>query len=336
MLVETAELLQRAQSGDDAAFRDLTDPYRRELHAHCYRMLGSFHDAEEALQDTLLSAWQSLDRFENRSSVRTWLYTIATNRCLNIRRTAARRPAQAWSRPQVTPPKPTRYGEITWLEPYPSALGLVTPAPLEPEHHAEAAESMTIAFITALQLLPGRQCAVLILCDVLDFTAADVAAMIDTTVGAVNSALKRARTTLREKVTPVHRESAPTAGSAEERTLVDAFISAYQRSDIPALVSLLTDDAVISMPPVPYEYVGHNAARGFYDAVHSVPRTYRMLTTRANGQPAVAMYALAPDQLTFHAAGLVVLGLAGSRISDVTRFDNDLLAVFGLPESLPA
>jgi RNA polymerase sigma-70 factor (TIGR02960 family) len=332
----TDELLTRARAGDGAAFRELTDPFRGELHAHCYRMLGSFHDAEEALQETMLSAWQSLDRFEERASMRTWLYSIATNRCLNIRRTASRRPAQAWGQPRVTPHEPTRYGEVMWLEPYPSRLGLTSAVALEPEKSAESTESMTIAFITALQLLPARQCAVLILCDVLDFSAAEVAEMIDATVGAVNSALKRARKTLREKVTPLHRESPPAAGSAEERYLVDAFISAYQRSDIPALVAMLTDDAVISMPPVPYEYVGRNAAAGFYEAVHSFQRDYRMLSTRANGQPAVAIYALSPEEQTFRATGLIVLGLAGTFIGDVTRFDTSLFDVFGLPQSLPS
>ncbi|GAB3872802.1 hypothetical protein GCM10029964_011850 [Kibdelosporangium lantanae] len=166
-------------------FRTLTEPYRAELQVHCYRMLGSLHDAEDAVQETLLAAWQGFDGFEGRSSVRTWLYRIATNRCLNMRRSASRRPAQAWDVPNVDPPEPTRLGEVVWLEPYPG-----------PEPRYEQAEAISLAFVTALQVLPPRQVAVLLLRDVLGFRAQEVAEMLDTTVDSVNSALKRARAAL--------------------------------------------------------------------------------------------------------------------------------------------
>ena len=189
----TDDLISRARAGDDGAFRELTEPHLRELQVHCYRMLGSFADAEDALQDTLLSAWQGLGGFEGRASLRTWLYRIATNRCLSALRSASRRPAAAWNVPGVEPPEPTRLGEVVWLEPYPDALleGAIG-APPGPEARYEQAESISLAFVTALQTLPPRQLAVLILRDVLGFHASEVAAMLDLTVESVNSALKRA------------------------------------------------------------------------------------------------------------------------------------------------
>src|SRR5215467_10318064 len=195
-----AELISRAQAGDSDAFRELTDEHRRELQVHCYRMLGSFQDAEDALQDTLLAAWQGLDGFEERASLRTWLYRIATNRCLNALRSASRRPAREWNIPRVEPPEPTRLGEVVWLEPYPDTLleGAIG-VPPGPEARYEQTESISLAFVTALQALPPRQLAVLILRDVLGFPAAEVADMLDVTVQSVNSALKRARASLQRR-----------------------------------------------------------------------------------------------------------------------------------------
>src|SRR5205823_1670550 len=176
----TADLISRARAGDGTAFGVLTEPYRRELQVHCYRMLGSLADAEDALQDTLLAAWQGIGGFEGRSSLRTWLYRIATNRCLNARRSASRRPARAWDIPGVEPPEPTRLGEVVWLEPFPDALvdGAID-LPLGPEARYEQTESISLAFVTALQVLPPRQLAVLILRDVLGFHASEVAGMLD-------------------------------------------------------------------------------------------------------------------------------------------------------------
>ena len=191
----------RARTGDGEAFRELVAPHQRELQVHCYRMLGSISDAEDALQDTLLAAWQGLASFEGRSSLRTWLYRIATNRCLNARRAAARRPAKEWDVPRVDPPEPTRLGEVAWLEPIPDALleGVID-QPLDPAARYEQRESISLAFVTALQLLPPRQVAVLVLRDVLGYPASEVAAMLDTSVDSVTSALKRARATLQRRM----------------------------------------------------------------------------------------------------------------------------------------
>jgi RNA polymerase sigma-70 factor (TIGR02960 family) len=195
--VLTSDLISRARGGDGDAFRQLTEPHRRELQMHCYRMLGSFQDAEDALQDTLLAAWHGFGGFEERASLRTWLYRIAINRCLNARRSASRRPAKEWDVPEVEPPEPTRLGEVVWLEPYPDALlEGVSDVPLGPEARYEQSESISLAFVTALQLLPPRQLAVLVLRDVLGFHASEVANMLDSTVPSVNSALTRARASL--------------------------------------------------------------------------------------------------------------------------------------------
>jgi RNA polymerase sigma-70 factor (ECF subfamily) len=196
----TADLISRARAGDGDAFRELTEPHRRELKVHCYRMLGSFADAEDALQDTLLAAWQGLTGFEGRASIRTWLYRIATNQCLNARRSASRRPAKEWDVPSVAPPEPTRLGEVVWLEPYPDTLfaGAID-VPPGPEARYQQTESISLAFVTALQVLPPRQLAVLILRDVLGFHANEVADMLDSTLASVNSALKRARTSLQRR-----------------------------------------------------------------------------------------------------------------------------------------
>src|SRR5437763_7887530 len=216
-----SELITRARSGDGDAFRELTEPHRRELQVHCYRMLGSFSDAEDVLQDTLLAAWQGLGEFEERASLRTWLYRIATNRCLNALRSASRRPAKEWDIPGVQPPEPSGLGEVVWLEPYPDALleGAIG-GPLGPEARYEQTESISLAFVTALQVLPARQRAVLILRDVLGYHADEVADMLDTTVESVTSALKRARAGLAQRLPAgADRATAPTPGSAAEQAL---------------------------------------------------------------------------------------------------------------------
>jgi len=315
------DLLARAREGDSDAFHDLTAPHHRELHVHCYRMLGSLQDAEDALQDALLSAWQALDRFEGRSSVRTWLYTIATNRCLNLRRSASSRGTE-WTVPGVELPEPSRLGEIAWLQPYPNDL--------DPAAWVEQRDSMSLAFVTALQALPPRQVAVLLLRDVLGFPASDVASMLDSTLDAVNAALSRARAGMRQ-----HRRaasSAPAPMSAVESTLVDAFVRAYQASDIEAVVALLTDEIFISMPPLPFEYEGPAAARSMFSSVLG-GRRFELVQTRANGQPAFGTYLLAPDG-TRHGTGMLVLTLEGDRISALTRFEAAMLPWFGLPRVL--
>ena len=335
--METADLMSRARAGDGDAFRELTEPYRRELQVHCYRMLGSFADAEDALQDTLLAAWQGFGGFEERASLRTWLYRIATNKCLDARRAASRRPAKEWDVPHVEPPEPTRLGEVTWLEPYPDALleGAIG-GPLGPEARYEQTESVSLAFVTALQALPPRQVAVLILRDVLGFHASEVAGMLDSTVESVNSALKRARATLQRRQPPADgRGSAPAVGSPSEDAIVAKFASAWESADLDALVALLTDDVFISMPPMPFEYEGRNLVARFCASLFSAGRRFDLVPTRANGQPAFGAYLRAPDGIS-HGMGLYVLTLAGDRICAMTRFENTVLPWFGLPRSLPA
>jgi RNA polymerase sigma-70 factor (TIGR02960 family) len=318
----TTDLLARARSGDGDAFRELTEPHRRELQVHCYRMLGSLHDAEDALQDTLLAAWQGLGGFEGRASIRTWLYRIATNRCLNALRSANRRPARDWNIPDVEPPEPTSLGEVTWLEPYPDGL-------LDgPEARYERTEAISLAFVTALQLLPARQRAALILREVLGYPAGEVAGMLDSTVESVNSALKRARATLRRPT----QEPAPSPGSPAEHAVVARFVHAYESGHVDALVALLTADARLSMPPIPIEYHGRDAVARFYTGVamrHG--RTFDLVPTRANGQPAFGIYLRGPDR---RGIGLDVLTLAGDRLCAITHFDADVLPSFRLPRSL--
>jgi RNA polymerase sigma-70 factor (TIGR02960 family) len=332
----TADLIARARAGDGDAFRAVTEPHRRELLVHCYRMLGSFQDAEDALQDTLLAAWQGLDGYEGRASLRTWLYRIATNRCLNARRSASRRLAKEWDIPEVAPPEPTSLGEVVWLQPFPDALldGVID-APLGPEARYEQTESISLAFVTALQVLPPRQLAVLILRDVLGFRANEVAGMLDSTVDSVNSALKRARAGLQRQRPAVDREPAPGSDSPAEDAIVARFVRAYGSGDVDALVALLTDDVFVSMPPMPLEYRGRDVVGRLFAGIFGAGRRFDLVPTRANGQPAFGAYLRTPTGVR-HGVGFVVLTLAGDRICAMTRFDNSALAWFGLPRSLPS
>jgi len=330
------DLITRARTGDSDAFRELTEPHRRELQAHCYRMLGSLQDAEDALQETLLSAWQGLREFEGRASIRTWLYRIATNRCLNVLRAGNRRPAKEWDVPEVEPPEPSRLGEVVWLEPYPDTLleGAIK-IPLGPEARYQETEAISLAFVTALQLLPARQRAVLILREVLGYHANEVAEMLDSTVESVNSALKRARASLQRRLPPTgDREPPPAPDSRVERTLVANFVRAWQSGDVDALVALLTADVSVSMPPMPLEYHGREVVARFCASLMR-RRSHDLVPTRANGQPAFGAYLRAPTGGIRHGTGLFVLTLAGDRICAMTRFDNSVLGWFGLPRSLP-
>jgi RNA polymerase sigma-70 factor (TIGR02960 family) len=335
--VATVDLIARARAGDGDAFAELTEPYRRELQVHCYRMLGSFQDAEDALQDTLLSAWQGLGSFEGRATLRTWLYRIATNRCLNARRSASRRQAKEWDVPGVEPPEPTRLGEVVWLEPFPDALleGAID-VPPGPEARYEQSESISLAFVTALQVLPPRQVAVLILRDVLGFHASEVAEMLGSGVEAVNGTLRRARASLERRLPAAsERHPAPAPDSPAEDAMVAKFVSAYESADIGALVALLTDDVFISMPPMPFEYEGPEAVSRFFASIFGAGRRFELVPRRANGQPAVGAYVRGPAG-TSHGAGLFVLTLAGDRITAMTRFENTVFPSFGLPRSLPS
>jgi len=335
----TTDLIERARTGDGQAFRELVEPYQRELHLHCYRMLGSVHDAEDAVQETFLSAWRSLGGFEQRASFRTWLYRIATSRCLNARRSASRRPSVNTTLPNsgFDPPEPTRSGEIPWLGPYPDDLldDLPDPAP-GPQARYETTEALSLAFITAIQILPPRQRAAVILCDVLGFCAREAADILGASEQSAKSALKRARATLIQRLPPAGELPAPAAGSAAERRLVAAFTRAFEARDVDGIVALLTDDAWLTMPPEPLEYQGRDlAARFFTSSFRSTRYKRRLIATRANGQPAFGLYLLDPHSPVLHANGLFVLTLAGDQISAITRFDNSVLPGFGLPRTLP-
>jgi RNA polymerase sigma-70 factor (ECF subfamily) len=334
--VVAGDVLSRARAGDGEAFRELTEPHLRELQVHCYRMLGSLQDAEDALQDTLLAAWQGIGRFEGRASLRTWLYRIATNRCLNARRSANRRAAKEWDVPDVEPPEPTRLGEVVWLEPFPDALvDEAGGAPLGPQARYEQTEAISLAFIAALQVLPPRQIAVLVLRDVLGFRASEVAEMLDSTVESVKSALKRARAGLeRHQLTTADRQPPPPRDSPAEVAVVARFVRAWESADLDALVALLTDDVFMSMPPMPFEYEGRDVVARFCASLFGAGRRFDLTPTRANGQPAFGAYLRTPAGVS-HGVGLYVLGLAGDRICAMTRFEKGMLPWFGLPRSLP-
>jgi RNA polymerase sigma-70 factor (TIGR02960 family) len=331
----TERTLSRARAGDEQAFRELIDRYRGELQLHCYRILGSVQDAEDLLQETLLAAWRGLERFDGRSSLRAWLYRIATNRCLNALRDKGRRPREV--QPIAEPPQPTRRSEPIWLEPYPDALlDTVADTSPGPEARYELKEAVSLAFVAALQRLPPRQRAVLVLRDVLGFRAAEVADMLETSEPAVKGALQRARVTLETRLEAGDRERAPLPQSSRERELVGRFADAVESGDVDRLVTLLTDDAWLTMPPQPFEYQGHAAIAGFLrDRAALRGRPLRLAPTRANGQPAFGCYL--PDAQTpiAHPYGLMVLTLDSDQISAITWFgDSSVFSHFGLPRSL--
>jgi RNA polymerase sigma-70 factor (TIGR02960 family) len=319
----TATVLERASAGDELAFRELTEPFRRELEFHCYRMLGSVQDAEDALQETMLAAWRALANFERRSSLRTWLYRIATNRCLNVLRDASRRPH---SIPPLTfdIPVPTRMSDPHWLEPYPDdRLGWLADNQPGPAARYERREAIELAFIRALQCLPGRQRAVLVLRDVLGFQAAETAAMLETSVEGVKSALKRARLTIeRELGDPTQRIAPPPPASVEEQELVEQFARAFLADDIDGMVALVTENAWFRMPPAQHEYHGPELIGAFFAAVsegHS-RQSSRLIATRANGEPAFGTYYIDPLSGLVQQSGLLVLSLAGAGVSELTWF----------------
>jgi RNA polymerase sigma-70 factor (ECF subfamily) len=332
----SASLLSRARAGDENAFRELVDPYRRELQLHCYRILGSVQDAEDLLQETLLAAWRGLERFEERASLRAWLYRIATNRCLNALRDRKRRPQEVST--MVEPPEPTRMAEPTWLEPYPDALleGLPDTA-AGPAARYETRESVGLAFVAALQRLPPRQRAALVLRDVLGFDTSEAAATLGSTESSVKGALQRARATLHERLPAGGLECAPLPDSARERELVGHFAAAVESGDAQGIVSLLTDDAWLMMPPEPYEYQGGEAIVRFLDdRAARRGAHYRLVATRANGQPAFGCYLPDPHAQIARAYGLMVITLTGDRVSAITWFgERSLLSHFGLPRTLP-
>jgi len=333
---QTGQLLARARSGDGDAFAELTGPFRRELQVHCYRILGSAADAEDMLQETMMAAWRGLGRFQERSSLRTWLHAIATNKCLNHLRADR---GTSLPRPEVPLPEPTRSGEPLWLEPYPDALlGDLPDAAPGPEARYETRESVSLAFIAALQHLPPRQRAALVLRDVLGFRASETAAVLGCTVDAANNLLKRARATIAEHLPPGGRDQAPLPGSAREQQVIARFADAFERGDVAAIVALLTDDSMLTMPPFPFEYHGPGTIGNFLYIVSFRQGTQRsrLVPTRANGQPAFGRYLRDAHAPVSHAHGMLVLTLAADRVRVITGFtDNSVLSRFGLPRTLP-
>lgn len=318
---------------DDAAFRRIAEAYRHDIQVHCYRMLGSIHDAEDAAQETLLRAWRGLDGFEGRAPLRAWLYRVATNVCLTTLAGRARRVVPEALGPAVEfAPLGTSDREVRWLEPYPDALleGVADEAP-GPEARYELRESVRLAFISAIQRLPPRQRAVLLLRDVLGFTARETAEQLGSSVASVNSALQRARTTLAE------RRPADAAPSEErERLLLERYVAAWQSADVDGLVRLMKDDAVFTMPPWREWYVGRARIRSFLAWAFGRRRGQRLVATRANGQPAFGYYRSDPDAGRWRAFGIQVLAVEAGALSVVTTFvDPALFGKFGLADEFP-
>jgi RNA polymerase sigma-70 factor (ECF subfamily) len=337
MVAVSADLMTRARAGDGDAFSQLVDPHRRELEVHCYRILGSAQDAEDALQETLLAAWRNLGAFEGRSSVRTWLYRIATSRCLNALRSGRRRQRPGSLPPGVDLPEPTRLGEVIWLQPCPDVFleGIVDGSP-GPAARYEAREAISLAFITALQLLPPRQRAALILRDVLGFHARETAQILDVSEESVTSALKRARAAVQRRFPgPAEQEPPPLPDSPSERALVERFTLAFEAGDVDGVVALMTDDVWMAMPPMPLEYQGRTLAAQFLATIWQ-GRSFRLVVTRANGQPAFGVYLHDQETGLAHANGMFVLTMAGTSISTLTRFDSTVFPRFGLPSTLPS
>ncbi len=324
----TDATLARARAGDNDAFSELTAPYRRELHVHCYRILGSVQDAEDLLQETLLSAWQALDRFDGRS-LRAWLYRIATNRCLNYLRDTSRRP-KVTNMPEFSGASPS--DEPWWLEPYPDTL--MDDIALAPEARYDARESIALSFVSGLQRLPTQQRAALVLRDVMGFSASEIAEMLDSTPASVNSALQRARARVEQLETP---DGVPRARSEHEARVVDQFAESFQRGDLEGVIALLSEDAKFTMPPEPVEFRGPRAIAEFLRSRGFWGQGLKLVPTRANNQPAYGYYLPDPNANIHRASGILVLSVRADRISAMTRFgDRSLLARFGLPRTMPS
>jgi RNA polymerase sigma-70 factor (TIGR02960 family) len=339
-MTDEAGLLTRAQAGDEVAFQALTESLRSELQMHCYRIVGSVQDAEDLVQETLVAAWRGLEQFEGRASLRAWLYRIATNRCLNHLRDRGRRLPElpAPVEPVPLPPEPTRRREPVWLEPYPDVLlEGVADRGQEPDARYEQREAIGLAFMVALQQLPPGQRAALVLRDVLGFRAAEVAEMLSATEVAVHRLLYRARRAMDRDAGPGTLVEAPLPDSPEERALVARFATAFQSGDVPGVIALLTDDALMTMPPEAAEYVGPEAIGRFLSTVPAAGalERFRLVPTRANGQPAFGCYLRDPHTPIAHAYGLMVLTLRGDRVAGLAGFaDTAVFASFGLPRTL--
>ncbi len=335
-LVDETELLTAAKDGDEDAYAQLVGPHRTALHAHCYRMLGSVPDAEDALQEALLRAWRGLASFEGRSSLRSWLYRIATNACL---RAIERRPTRVL--PVDFGPPGDPHGELdepvvesVWLEPYPDER--LVAGEKEPDARYEQRESVEVAFVAALQHLPATQRAVLILRDVLGFSGAEVADALDMSAAAVYSSLQRAHRTVDERL-PAQSQQATlgSIGDAQLRSLVERYVDAWERADVDAIVELLTEDAYIAMPPFRTWYAGRDAVATFLRKTPLVGERWRVLPSHANGQLAFANYRWSDEARTYEWHGIEVMGLRGDKIAEMIAFlDPEGYAIFGLPATL--
>ena len=322
--VEERELLKSARQGNEGAFQHLVELHRGELHAHCYRMLGSVHDAEDALQEALLRAWRAIGRFEGRSSLRSWLYRIATNACLDI---IGRRPKRVLpidyepaADPHTPPGQPVT--ESVWIEPYPDEMLGLEDGYASPDASYEQREAIELAFVAALQHLPPNQRAVLILREVLGFSAKEVAESLDTSVASVNSAMQRARAAVDERVPEQsQQQTLRTLGDDGVRELVERYVDAWDRNDVQAFASMLAEDATFTMPPLATWYQGR---KGISIWATNSPMSgdwrWKSILVRANGQPALGFYAWYEEEQTYRAFALNVLTLRGDQVSDVTAF----------------
>jgi RNA polymerase sigma-70 factor (TIGR02960 family) len=312
-----------AMAGDEAAFATLVERHRRELHVHCYRMLGSFEEAEDLVQETFLRAWRRRDSFDG-SLFRAWLYRIATNACLDALRHSTRQVRSMQS-----------FAEVPWLQPYPDRLlDEIAPSDAEPDAVVVARETIELTFLAVIQLLPPRQRAVLILRDVLDWPASETASLLDMSVAAANSALQRARATLRERLPARPSEWSGSEPSDQERALLEGFIDAHERADAAAAAALAREDIRVTMPPHPWCYDGLASIRPLLEQGLKDPGEWRLVPTRANRQPTAASYLRAPGDTEFRAFKLDVLRIEGGLIAEITTFGASLFPAFGLPPTL--
>jgi RNA polymerase sigma-70 factor, ECF subfamily len=318
------QLLDGARAGDEASFQRLVEGYRGELHAHCYRMLGSVHDAEDAMQETLLRAWRGIAKFEGRSSLRSWLYTIATNTSLNLIEKRPKRALPVDLGPAADPTEGPRdpLVESVWVEPYPDERVGLEDGLASPEASYERRESVELAFVAALQHLPANQRAVLILREVLGYSAKETAATLETTTAAVNSALQRARATIEERLPEQsQQETLRALGDEKVREIVDQYVDAWERADVDAVVSMLTEDAAFTMPPMRTWFGGRDQIATFLRAYPlNGEWRWKPVLTQANGQPALAYYSWDEDEGAYLPFALNVLTLRGDKISEVDAF----------------
>jgi RNA polymerase sigma-70 factor (ECF subfamily) len=333
------ELLEAARHRDERAFNQLIGLHRAALHAHCYRMLGSVQDAEDALQETLLNAWRALPRFEGRSSLKSWLYKIATNACLKTIERRPRRVLPIDYGPAADPHDPLGKPlvESVWIEPYPVVSIELEDRLASPDARYEQRESVELAFVAALQHIPARQRAVLVLRDVLGFSAKEVAETLEMTPAAVDTSLQRAHKTVDERL-PARSQQATLQELGDERLrgLVDGFLQAWERADVDSVVAMLAHDATLTMPPLPTWYRGRDAATTFLRTVALAAGTrWRLLPVTANGQLAFGEYRWDETTKRFVPRAVMVLTIAEALIADITAFGTpELFANFGLPEQL--